>query len=161
MKIYYIYENNVAFRNESDNYQLKTNETIENYNFQFIKPGIENSNYIELASQEEIEEKNKEFEINKIEIYKNKWKTDGENYYNNMSNKIIMILIGKENSLDLMLEIKKTINPMLEQIQKGNQSLAMLDYLDKENQPTSSVILEIFNEIGEYCIKYYQMEYPH
>ena len=72
-----------------------------------------------------------------------------------------MMLVGKVNAVSLMLEIKKTVNPMLEQIQRGNQSLAMLDYIDGENNPTIKDVQDLFNEIGQYCISYYQTEYPH
>ena len=55
MKVLYIFQENIAFRKESDDYVLKDDETIEDYNFQFIKPSIENHKYIESATQEEIE----------------------------------------------------------------------------------------------------------
>lgn len=127
----------------------------------FINPDIVDNVGIESATQEEIEAYNQQLQLQAIENYKNKWKADGQEYYDMMANRIIMILVGKINAVPMMLEIKKTVNPMLEQIQRGNQSLAMLDYMDGENSPTIPEVVDLFNEIGQYCISYYQTEYPH
>ena len=93
--------------------------------------------------------------------YKEIWKQDGQVYYDEIQNRIIAMLIGVENAVAIMTEIKQTINPMLEQIQRGNQSLAMLDYMDNQNNPTIQEVIDLFNEIGQYCVTYYQEKYPH
>jgi len=145
----------------SDDYQFQNEfETFDNHD-NLVKPDIQNNVFIETATPEEIAEFQKNQFQNQIIEYKSKWLTDGQNYYADMQNRIIFMLIGKTNAVALMTEIKKTINPMLEQIQRGNHSLAMLDYLDGENNPTISEVVELFNEIGQYCLNYYQTEYPH
>ena len=131
------------------------------YGKDYINPFWNGSEWVESATKEEIATHNQQLQLQVIEAYKTKWKADGDMYYSDMQNRIIMMLVGKVNAVSLMLEIKKTVNPMLEQIQRGNQSLAMLDYIDGENNPTIKDVQDLFNEIGQYCISYYQTEYPH
>lgn len=161
MIVYSIYNGGVSFRDETDDYILKSNETLEKYNGQFVKVGIEKHQYIETATPEEISEFQKTQIQTQIIEYKNKWLADGKAFYDDMQNRIVFMLIGKTNAVALMTEIKKTINPILEQIQRGNHALAMLDYIDGENNPTIKEVIDLFNEIGQYCINYYQTEYPH
>lgn len=120
-----------------------------------------NTEYTIIEENIDVEAHNLELQRQQITIYKEIWKTDGQAYYDEMKNRIIAMLIGVENAVAIMTEIKQTINPMLEQIQRGNQSLAMLDYMDEQNNPTIKEVIDLFNEIGQYCITYYQTKYPH
>ena len=117
--------------------------------------------YVIVYDNIDIEAHNLELQEQAITTYKEQWKQDGQTYYDEMQNRIIAMLIGVENAVAIMKEIKQTINPMLEQIQRGNQSLAMLDFMDGENNPTIQEVIDLFNEIGQYCVTYYQEKYPH
>lgn len=157
----YKIDNKLRIKQVDDSYDLQNEfETFDNIS-EFIKPDILNYKAVEIATAEEINSYNLEQQKQTITAYKEQWKQDGQNYYDEMQNRIIAMLIGVENAVAIMTEIKQTINPMLEQIQRGNQSLAMLDYMDGENNPTIKEVIDLFNEIGQYCITYYQTKYPH
>lgn len=168
-----VLENGSPFGLFNDDYQEKHADNIiagkkvsehifvDAYTDNFINPKWNGEIWIEGATQEEIDAKNLELQKQSINTYKEQWKQDGQAYYDEMQNRIIAMLIGVENAVSIMTEIKQTINPMLEQIQRGNQALAMLDYMDGENNPTIQEVIDLFNEIGQYCITYYQTKYPH
>jgi hypothetical protein len=55
MRVYFIKDKNLFFREESNDYKLLNNETTEKYKFDMIFPDIKNNAWIETAKPDEIE----------------------------------------------------------------------------------------------------------
>jgi hypothetical protein len=131
----------------------------------YIKPKLEFQKgqwvVIETATPAEIDAWQIEKQRRKIEQMNTKFKSEGEAYYNELKTKITASLIGKANAVTIMSEIAKTIYPMLNKIKDGDWALAMLDYLDNKNMPTIQEVIDLFNEVGQYAVNYYQTQYPH
>ena len=120
--------------------------------------GIE---WVETATQEEIEAIKNQNQKNVIENINAQFQKDGEQFYNDIKTEITILLIGKLNAIPMMLEIKSYVYPMLDQIKEGNFPLAMLDYMDGKNNPSILEVVELFIKVGEYATNYYQTKYPH
>lgn len=131
----------------------------------FVKPKlVQNSGkwqVVESATQEDIIEMTKQKQLDQIDMLNEQWEADGKVYQRKIKNKVTAALIGKGNAVDIMKEINKTVYPMLNKIAKGDWALAMLDYLDGENQPSIQEVIDLFNEVGQKAVDYYTNEYPH
>lgn len=108
-------------------------------------------------SADELQEK----QIQQIQQMNDKFKADGVQYYNDIKAEVTMSLIGKSNATAMMTEIAKTIYPMLNKIKEGEWALAMIDYMDNQNQPTIQEVIVLFNKVGNDAISYYMNQYPH
>ena len=132
---------------------------------QFIKINWQKENgkwvAVEGATQDEILERQKQSQLEQINALNQKWKDDGMSYYNEIKNQITVSLIGKSNAMSIMAEINKTVYPLLNKIKEGDWPLAVLDYTDNQNTPTIQEVIDLFNQVGQKAVEYYQNEYPH
>jgi len=112
-------------------------------------------------SQQEIEQKEQQKQLEQINALNEKWKQDGQTYYDEIKNQITLSLVGKTNAINIMSEINKTVYPLLNKIKEGDWPLAVIDYMDNENNPTIQEVIDLFNQVGQKAVEYYQTEYPH
>jgi len=119
------------------------------------------NNWVEGATQEEIDAFSKQKQLEQITALNQKWKDDGMSYYNDVKNQITFSLIGKPNAMAIMSEINKTVYPLLNKIKEGDWPLAVIDFMDGKNNPTIQEVIDLFNQVGQKAIEYYQNKYPH
>ncbi len=139
---------------------------VENWHPEdFVRPKVkeENNKWVlyESATPEEIETFNQAKQQAYINQLNEKFKRDGEAYQIEMKNRVTAQLVGRTDAVPIMREINNTVYVLLDKIAKGDWALAMLDYLDNENNPTIPEVVDLFNEVGQKAIEYYQTEYPH
>jgi len=96
-----------------------------------------------------------------IDRLNEKFKSDGLAYQRKIKNRVTTQLIGRKDAVPVMREINRTVYVLLDKIAKGDWALAMLDYMDGDNNPTIQEVVDLFNEVGQKATEYYQNEYPH
>lgn len=121
----------------------------------------ENNKWKEGATQEEINTWHQLQLEEQINALNEKFEADGKAYQKEIKNRVTAQLVGRPDAIPIMREINKTVYVLLDKIAKGDWALAMLDYLDGENNPTIPEVVELFDEVGRKAIEYYQNEYPH
>ena len=130
-----------------------------------VKPELQKTagqwQIVETATPEEVEEFNKDKQRAYIDQLNEKFKQDGIAYQREIKNKVTAQLVGRADAVPIMREINNTVYVLLDKIAKGDWALAMLDYQDNNNNPTIPEVVDLFNEVGQKAIEYYQNEYPH
>ena len=121
----------------------------------------EKNKWVEGATEEEINAAHQLQMEEQINALNEKFEADGKAYQKEIKNRVTAQLVGRADAIPIMREINKTVYVLLDKIAKGDWALAMLDYLDGENNPTIPEVVELFNEVGQKAIEYYQNEYPH
>ena len=96
-----------------------------------------------------------------IDQLNEKFKRDGIAYQREMKNRVTAQLVGRADAVPIMREINNTVYVLLNKIAAGDWVLAMLDYMDDDNNPTIQEVVDLFNEVGQKATQYYQDEYPH
>ena len=139
---------------------------VENWHPEdFVRPKVkeENNEWVlyETATPEEIAAFNQAKQQEYIDRLNEKFQTDGLEYQRKIKNQVTAQLVGRTDAVPIMREINKTVYVLLDKIAKGDWALAMLDYQDNNNNPTIQEVIDLFNEVGQKAIEYYQNEYPH
>jgi len=131
----------------------------------FFKPELQNIDgvwkIVETATAVELTNIQTNKQLEQIDQLNQKFKADGEAYRQEIKNRVTASLSGKENVIPVIKEINNTVYVLLDKIGKGDWVLAMIDYMDNQNNPTIPEVLDLFNEVGQKAIEYYQTEYPH
>ena len=131
----------------------------------FFKYGFKKSGgkwkLIETATPEEIAQYRQIQQLSYIEQLNEKFQADGLAYQREMKNRVTAQLVGRADAVPIMREINRTVYVLLDKIAKGDWALAMLDYMDGDNNPTIQEVVDLFNEVGQKATEYYQNEYPH
>ena len=117
--------------------------------------------WIETATTDEIAEAQKQVKIAQVEMLRSKWNRDGREYAQALRTRITAELIGVKDAMSIITDLSKNVYPLVAKIEQGDWALAVADYLDGENNPTTSYGQALFDEIGRYAMNYYQNEYPH
>ncbi len=161
MKRIYVLESDgeIWIKDESDDYLLKENETLDDLT-NFVKPEIIDNLVVETATPEEIAEFDEKKRTFEFKIDRDKKRADGKSYYEEIDIKMHMQFAGRpaDEINPLVAETDKLVIPVMNLVNDGQwYSALMLAY--ETPDPTYQEVLDGFNEIKEYIATYVAENY--
>ncbi len=169
MKRSYYYKNSQPIKVVSKEMPISIDDTGTGWIYTdldgMVKPELQKIDgkwqVVETATQQEAQAYQLSKQQEYIDQLNEKFKQDGIAYQREIKNKVTAQLVGRTDAVPIMREINSTVYVLLDKIAKGDWALAMLDYQDNNNNPTIPEVVDLFNEVGQEAIEYYQNEYPH
>ncbi len=127
-----------------------------------IKPvwSENDNNWVESATQDEIEQHQKQKQQEQFQQFKQKLQNDGQSYYNEIDLQITMQFYGRPQIEinPLVAEVDTKIMPVMDLVKSGQWYSAMMKITTTE-LPNNQEVLNGFNEVKSFIINYVQENY--
>lgn len=157
----YCVSNNSGRIFNENNVEIIRNDNLQEFK-DFLKTDKQFISYVDIH-ENEISENNFLLAKQKVRHFLEKKKTDGLNYFNDKELELTIQLAGMAitNLIPISNEIETILYKPLNYIKSGDYFSAMMLFNNPETtMPTNTLVLQHWNEIKNYCINYFNNNYP-